>query len=281
LPRLQADICLVAPAQIPCMISRHLTFSLSRFASVAAFAILCSPALLAQRKLTLNGVVTDAEGHPIEGAIVSGGFTKTTTSKPLDHATTGRDGRFQLAHPGEVIRVRKETFQPLTLILNSDSSDITVKLASEHDSLVAAPCRKSPARGSRRIGYGPIGASFDIPKKDVEILGGKWDIDYVAYMVRRKNSKASLEVWFGPYAMSSEPPDDDFLNSVSFEVRYVISSTGEHYGLDSSGTQPDGKRWRRTSIVLTGGALYADAQPEDAALFDRIIDSICLAQHKK
>jgi hypothetical protein len=262
------------------MISHHLTSCLPKFASIVALTILCLPTLLAQRQPTLNGVVTNAEGHPIEGAIVSEGLSKTVSAKQLDHVTTDKDGRFQLAYPGEVIRVRKETFQPLTLVLNSGSFDITVKLMPEHDNLVARPCSNSPARGSRRIGFGPIGARFDIPKKEVEILGGKWDVDYVRYIVRAKSDGGKLEFWFGPYAVSSEPPDEDFLNSVSFEERYVISSTGEHYGLDVSGIQGDGSRWRRTSIVMTGGGLYDSAQPGDAALFDQIINSICLSQRK-
>lgn len=256
-------------------------FHPAKLASLVAFTILCLPTLNAQRKSTLSGRVTSAEGLPIEGAVVSVGALKLSDLKSLDHATTDKDGRFQLAYPGDVIRIRKEGFQPFTLVLDPSSPDITVTLTPEHDSLIAPLCTKSPTRGSRRIGYGPIGATFDIPKKDVEILGGKWDVDYVRYVIRPKRRKGSLEFWFGPYAMSSEPPDEDYLNSLSFEERYLISATGERYGLDVSGIKRDNSRWRRTSIVMTGGALYQNALPEDATLFDRIIDSVCIAPQKR
>ena len=55
----------------------------------------------------------------------------------------------------------------------------------------------------------------------------------------------------------------------------VRGSNGEVIGADTWGRLPNGKVWRQTAISMEG-ARYRDVSHEDAAIFDRIINSECM-----
>jgi hypothetical protein len=87
----------------------------------------------------------------------------------------------------------------------------------------------------------------------------------------------------GPYAMESVPADERFVESEVFATRNVVmppgvirGNEGGRIGLDTVGHVPDGKMWRQMAVLGEGGARYQDISPENAALFDQIINSACL-----
>jgi hypothetical protein len=156
-----------------------------------------------------------------------------------------------------------------------------VGIENSKDSMAVPACaQKGP--GLRRVGWGRFGLQFDVPIREFEVSGGKPDVDYVRYVIKPRTGDGYVELWFGPYAMSSAPEHELLINSIKVQKRTVVNASGSEVGMDSSGKLKTGELWRHTFIMLGGvdGAQYK-AGPENAALFDRIINSACYAQPPK
>ncbi|MGB6974758.1 MAG: hypothetical protein WBD67_08765 [Terracidiphilus sp.] len=143
-----------------------------------------------------------------------------------------------------------------------------------------AACRE-PQRGFERVGWGKYGLQFDVPQRDVRLIRGKADVDYVVDTVKAKRGDDRVEFWFGPYALDSTPDDEQFVESETFATRNVImlpglvrGSEGGVIGADTWGRLRNGKTWRQMAIVGEG-ARYRGVSPENGTLFDRIINSAC------
>lgn len=238
---------------------------------VVLLTLVIPPSLCAQRDTPIDGIVTNNNAEPVADVIVRS--RTTCCPQKFDEDKSGKDGRFHLEHPGKVLRFYKEGIQPKTLVVTAPPHEIRVAVEPQTDSMIVAKCGQVP-RGHTRISWGKNGIHFDVPEQGVKILGGTPDVDYVKYVIKPRHSKGYLQLWFGPYAMNSEPDDDEFLSSSTFTERYVVNSNGEIIGQDSRGQATARGSWRRTAIVLEG-AVYRDASPRDAALFDQIIDSVC------
>lgn len=115
------------------------------------------------------------------------------------------------------------------------------------DAMVAPVCAK-PGPHLRRIGWGKFGLQFDVPTREVDVLGGKPDVDYVRYVIKPKAGDGYLEFWFGPYAFNSNPDAELLENSVATGKRDIVSSSGEQTGKDSWGKLKDGEVWRHTFL---------------------------------
>ena len=116
--------------------------------------------------------------------------------------------------------------------------------------------------------------------KNVKILGGKPDVDYVRYVIKPNNGDFYLNLWFGPNSISMEPDDQQFVESVDFSQRNLVSAQGEVIGMDSWGRLSSGLSWRHTA-AFGSGAVYRSADKESAALFDQIINSICTVDYPR
>ena len=111
----------------------------------------------------------------------------------------------------------------------------------------AIPTCEKLKHGQKHIGWGKYGLQFSVPVHEVEIRGGKPDVDYVRYLLKAKNDNGYLELWFGIYAMGTDPDDDLLVNSVKFEQRDVVDSSGHVLGRDGWGKLTDGTIWRQTT----------------------------------
>jgi hypothetical protein len=201
-------------------------------------------------------------------------MSKSCCPYKREQATTDQDGQFRIEHPGDVIHLSKDKLQPQAFVLGLERSAVHITLEPSTDSLVVPVCGRLGS-GRQRIGWAKYGLQFDIAKHSVKILGGKPDADYVRYVIKPKTGKAYLELWFGPYAMSELPGDDQFINSDKYAQRNVIASDGGLLGMDSWGQQRGGGNWRQTAVVGQGGSRYQNATPEDSSLFDQIVNSLC------
>jgi hypothetical protein len=135
-----------------------------------------------------------------------------------------------------------------------------------------APTCDKPGQGEVQLGWS---VKFNVQKRLVKISGGKTDVDYVRWVLKPKHGNSYMELWFGSYALSTEPDDDLLVNSVEFEQRGVSVEGFGVIGMDSRGRLPNGHLWRQTAIIASGGSIYQDASPEDAMIFDQIANSIC------
>lgn len=255
--------------------------SLKRFRAVCSMrwlvvtiGLMLLPSILGQTESPISGTVTTKDGQPIAGVIVYGSMAKTCCPFKREQTITDKEGQFHLEHPGAVIHFSKDDLQPQAFVVGPGTSGVHITLEPSIGSLVVPVCGKSgPAQ--KQIGWGKYGLRFNVPERAVKILGGKPDADYLRYAIKPKTGEAYLELWFGPYAMGTDPDDDQLINSVNFAQRNVVASSGGVVGMDSRGHLRGGEIWRQTAVLGQGGSRYRNALPEEARLFDEIVNSIC------
>jgi len=254
-------------------VRKKLLADLSKLWPLLAIGFMLASTTTAQSLSAITGDIVTDDGHPIAGVVVQGSVWKSCCPVQQDLVTSDKKGEFRLEHGGSVIHFLKDSFQPETIVVKPGISKIRVTMHSSANSLKVPICAR-PRRGERQIGAGRYGPRFTVPVHIVTIKGGKADTDYVKYVIRPKRGKSSLEFWFGPYAMPSEPDDEQFANSSDFSQRNIVVAGGG-IGLDTWGHLRGGDSWRQTVIVGHGGAVYVRASASEASVFDRIINSIC------
>jgi len=232
---------------------------------------------LAQNALPITGNIVTDDGRPIAGVTVVGSVWKSCCPVQEDSATSDEKGEFRLQHGGAVIHFLKDNFQPETIVVKPGTSKARVTMHPSTNSLRVPICGR-PGRGERQIGWGKYGPRFTVPVRAVTIKGGKPDTDYVKYVIRPKKGKSYLELWFGLNTLSSEPDDEQFVNSSDFAQRNLVIADGG-VGMDSWGHLRGGDSWRQTVILERGGAVYERAPAGAASVFDRIINSICIVPY--
>jgi len=232
------------------------------------------PSVLGQAESPLSGTVVTTGGQAVAGATVYGSLSKACCPFKREQTTTDKEGRFRLEHPGAVIHFSAQSFQPQTFVIKPGRLEVRATMPDSIDRLEMPWCKK-PEPSFKQIGWGQYGLQFSVPTRATNILGGKPDVDYVRYLVKAKTSKATLELWFGPYAMNMDPDDELIIDSAAFAERNVLNAKREVIGKDSWGHLPDGTAWRQTAVIAEGGARYRNASPENVELFDQVINSIC------
>jgi hypothetical protein len=236
------------------------------------------PSMFGQTELPIRGTVVTKDGQPIAGVMVYGSMSKNCCPFKREQTTTDEEGQFRLEHPGAVIHFWKDNLQPQALVVGPGTSEVRMTMEPSTESLVVPACGK-PGPGQKQIGWGKYGLRFRVPKRAVKILGGKTNTDYVRYVIKPKTGEAHLELWFGPYAMESDPDNDLVINSVNFAQRNVVDANGGVAGKDSWGNLRSEGSWRQTAVSTQGGSIYRNARPQDATLFDQIVNSICLVPY--
>lgn len=238
-------------------------------------AVLSSP--LAQTESALKGVVVTADDKPLAGVVVYGSVWKQCCPYQRDKVTTDGKGEFFLEHPGAVMHFSKANLQPLALIVKPGTAQIRVVMTLAGSALTVPTCVQ-PESNQKQIGWGKYGLHFRVPKNGIKVLGGKPDVDYVRYVIKPNNGESYLNLWFGPMSISTEPDDQQFVESVDFSQRNLASAKGAVIGMDSWGRLSGGLSWRHTA-AFESGAVYRNADKESAALFDQIINSICAVDY--
>ena len=141
-------------------------------------------------------------------------------------------------------------------------------------------------KGQRSIGRGEYGLQFRIPKHQVQVNSVKPDEEHIRYLVKMKNRPGLWLLWFGVYSLSRNPDPQRVSESVSVSRSEVSNRKGQNVGLDTVGHLPDGTRWRHFVVASESaaysdfdgeGATYSNVSADVAALFNRIIDSACVA----
>jgi len=222
----------------------------------------------------ISGRVSSLDGAPIEGVTVFGSVPNKCCPVQREFMKTDAAGYFRLEHPGAVIHFKKNTFQEQTLVVTLEMSDLRITLEPATPALPIPDCGVA-GKDQTLIGWGRFGLRFKVPRRDNKISGGKPDVDYLVYTIKPKSGGGYLELWFGPYALPTDPDDDEFINSVNFAQRDVAAVNGKAFGTDSWGQLRSGGSWRWTGVFTQGGSRYHAVGSEDARLFDQIVNSIC------
>jgi hypothetical protein len=240
---------------------------------VAMFWLLALGSLGGQSQTSITGNVVTRDGKPLAGVDVLGGMGKTCCPYQRPHTTTDEVGHFTLQNPGEVMLFYARGFEPHAVVLANSTTELREVMDASTGDLAPPRCG-ARAKGERRIG-GSWGVGFTVPTKEVKVIGGKTDVDYVRFVVRSKVDSAYMEIWFGPYALETLPDDDLLVASDEFSLTNLVAPDGSDFGGDSRGHLKTGGYWRWTSVVGRGGVVFRDVPQADLATFDKIADSIC------
>jgi len=168
----------------------------------------------------------------------------------------------------------KLLFLAICFCLSIATIGLSASFGQPDSSPFLLPTCRPPAPGTSRIEGGFQGLTFDILKKNFEILGGKPDTDYVRWSIKLKSSKSIISLWFGPYAFNPEPDNDLLHDSVSITQRNIETPDGERVGKDSFGQLRNGDKWRHFYVAIGNGAKYR-ASAADAPLLDKVVNSAC------
>jgi hypothetical protein len=232
------------------------------------------PTMLGQTESPIWSTVNNGDGKPIADVKAYGSMSKSCCPFKREQTTTDKEGQFRLEHPGTVIHFWKEGLQPQALVLKRATSEVRITMVPPANTLIVRACGNA-GPGQKQIGGDKYGLRFEVPTHAVKVLGGKADVDYIRYVIKPKSSEAFLELWFGPYAINTDPDDEMFVNSAKFEQRNIVTPDGGVVGKDSWGELAGGAMWRQTAVVADGGSVYRSASPQAADLFNQLVDSIC------
>ncbi len=137
---------------------------------------------------------------------------------------------------------------------------------------------KALGPGMRRIG--DRGLQFDVPTSDLTISEGTSDAAPLVhgFGLRPKESKSSLNIEFGPQSLGSMMVDPAVTFSKHVEKRSIVDDKGKSIGEDEWGYLDSGERWRHARFWgALGTAKYGFVNKNEAELFDRVINSVCIA----
>jgi hypothetical protein len=249
-----------------------------RQAMVLSVALALASSLFGQSEQSVKGFVVTKDGQPIAGVLVQGSIWKRCCPYQQDKATTNEKGEFFLEHGGAVVHFSKPDLQPLAFVVKPGTFRVRIVMSPAENQLTVPACVQ-PDSAHKLVGWGNYGLHFAVPKAGVQILGGKPDVDYVRYVIKPEKNDSYLNLWFGPYSISTEPDDEQFVDSLEFSQRNLATDKGV-IGMDSRGRARSGQNWRRTA-AFGSGAVYRDVDKESAALFDKIIDSICWTDYPR
>ena len=216
-----------------------------------------------------QGLVVDSMGVPIPDVkidYIAPAFERST------QATS--EGYFEFDTRAPVVVFRKPLWKSQRVRVSSliGESRIVMESAGEPTPLPICP---------KKAHCVTTGGIFCLPKTSGVGVG---DIPYTIDTVERQFTIAS---WFGRWRSMThgtgtawggpEPRDQEVWDSVEF-FETQRDATG-YFVLDSRGKTSDGKLWR--SVGRDGeSVLYVGQDQEDASLFDRMLDGLCVIPPK-
>jgi hypothetical protein len=215
---------------------------------------------------SLSGTVVDSNGQPIPGV--------TANALMGDAAVTGADGRFELKDPWPTIRFTADGYRPLTRSTDGVRATPTIVLERASTPPIVLPwCPpylSAPGVGDLRV---PTFSGTRPSRGE--------DIDYQTEAWSAK--RTWLVHGWGPMWSGGLPSQQD-LDSLSRieerDVRRPTPDAGDHLAgtiADVRGIHPDGRRYRFVGKMLETFE-YRHASPEAAAIFDRMLDAMCVVE---
>jgi hypothetical protein len=213
---------------------------------------------------TITGRVTDEAGQPVAEAHID------YTGDDVNQFQTDVQGRFILATKAPAVIVRKPGYRSEFVRIASNTL-VQITLHPEPGNFPICPGTTIP-----ETAYG-IDFDFRFPESKEVVSNRKGvDVDYSTRSYRATATRSSARIGFVTGAMwgGGTPAQSDVWNSVSYEE--AIFQVGRVSITSARGEDAKGRRWRyigRFSEEIS----YRDADPKTAAIFDKFLDSVCLA----
>jgi hypothetical protein len=220
--------------------------------------------LLLQAPQTVSGVVLDDSGHPVAGAHID------HSDVPAREQLFSDDrGRIQLRTRAPALIVRKLGYDGQLLRPgNAESIRVILHRATRRLPNCAAHCRTLETSA---------GAFCLPPVADVQAGDqGRYEDTFVrAFTLPHGSSTAEMLHGAGPHWSLGIPYTGDVWESSDY-AEHTFAASGSDI-IDARGIAPGGKRWHYLGRYGESVSYY-EADAVTAAVFDRILDGVCLAQ---
>jgi hypothetical protein len=238
----------------------HLLFSMIAAASMSAQDTVESSLLPAP--VSFSGVVVDDQGRPIPEVRIDPWYK-------LGEHRTDSEGRFRIEDRTPAVVFRKPGFEPVFARLkNTSDVRITMKVATR----TIATCSSSIACA--------LGMHFCYPNVANVETSREWsDVDYSAqsFIITTPRGKKRMDHGQGIAWDRGVPPA-----SVWDGAEFTETDYDDHGRLvmDARGKTSDGKLWRWQG-EFAESTQYYNLAPEEAALFDKVLDGFCIRSAKQ
>jgi hypothetical protein len=249
-------------------------------ACVAAIPLILSAQNLTPREASLmlpefqhvSGVVSDSVGRPINGASIQ------HLGNMIQDGVTDSSGHFELSTRVPAFVIRKIGYESVFVSTESAHSiQITLKQSEA----------KIPACSDKTVctlvGWGTVFCFANV--KGVAVSEQANDIDYGnrIYSVKSEHGRQAMSHSGGPMWGFGRPYDEDVWSSAEYSektYRYGSNFNDTNFVIDAKGKTKAGKYWRFVGRFGESAA-YHHVDQESAALFDRALDGVCIAEQKR
>jgi len=224
-----------------------------------------STALLAQTapKEGLSGRVLDADGNPLEDALVI-----ASGAGYRGWAETAADGTFEVEEAGSFVSAQLEGYAPALIPVDEDSSVIEIRLSASEHSVWKVPSCKGVSRAK-----GWFGDETMLRATDTVAEGpGVGEHADLWWTVRFREQRLTLVN--GIANIHAGLPSEKLMTD-SADLSYRGWQGDYNSGLDIRGSDSEGRRWRWVGHQIGTAVSYVGADQDSAAYFDAIIDSMC------
>jgi hypothetical protein len=207
----------------------------------------------------LIGRVVSESGKPLSDVSVGpGALTDATGNYVLDLPPLGLNG-YRL-------RFSKSGFRPITIAADPQTHRLDIVLRPGENAWIPSKCSSLSAR-SKELGFLiKIGVPDNLTVKEIN------DDDRIIYEMFYGSEENVPRMIFASGGVTGLPwPRRDQLQSSSFINERTLACG---FGMDYLGEDQDGLKWRVTGI-FNEIIRYERVSEKEAALFDRVIDSLC------
>lgn len=218
---------------------------------------------LLPEEITVSGVVLDENEKPVAGAWIA------HAALPNKDNQTSADGSFRFTTRAPAFVIRQLGYQG-AYVKVTQTGPLRIILKPVQDTL---PICTNPTTCSS---LSQAGGHFCFPKiPGVKVRGHGQDIDYttLVYSAHGPHGKRYLQHGSGPMWSFGVPEDEDVRSSVEYSERTYQGK--RYFVVDARGKTAKGGMWRFLG-EMGESAEYEDADPATAALFDKMMDGVCM-----
>jgi hypothetical protein len=225
--------------------------------------------------VAVEGVISDAAGHPLAEAYVDAGDLKTVLG-----LKASPEGRFQLRTRSPFIVVRKPGFVSQRIALPTEGA-LKVTLKPVGGALPACPKKgKLLSVNSACHIFFPASDDFEAGKMTREESSGRLHVDDEVrdYVIAAPSGPVTIRHGNGQMWSLGVPDADLVWTSTRYEEKlYAVGS--DLWVLDARGQLKNGTAFRYLGMVGESAG-YRDVKSDAAPQLDSVLDSACIKNFK-
>jgi len=214
----------------------------------------------------ISGVVSDSLARPISGASIQ------HLGRLIAEVVTDSSGHFEISTRVPAFVIRKIGYES-AFVRTEAARSIQITLKQSEAKIPACSNKTectSVGRGTVFCFASVTGVTFSEQINDID-YGNR------IYSVKSQRGRQTMSHGGGPMWGFGMPSDEDIWSSTEFSEKTFRYDTS--FIIDAKGRTNAGKFWRFVG-KFGESAAYHDVDKQSAALFDRVLDGVCINEEK-